>query len=1257
LTVPAPGQIIISEFMADNKGTLADEDGQYPDWIELDNTSNASVNLAGWSLTDDPIHQARWTLPATNLTAKAFMVVFASGKNRAVPGAPLHTDFNLKASGEYLALLRPDGAVATEFAPVFPQQYPDISYGLAQDVTTNVLISAGSQATVFIPSNGALGTTWTQTGFDDSGWTAGATGVGYETAVPGFAVYNYVANVGVCSLAAAQEVISNPSQQLAVFQENAPVINYLNTGSSAHYGGDRTFPGLTIGVDQDNYAVHTTATITIPAPGPWTFGVNSDDGFQLKIGSFSMSYPDPRGPADTLQTFNFSAAGDYPLDLVYYECGGGSEVELFAAQGSFGNWDATHFRLVGDLADGGLAVIAPVVTAGAAGAGYRSLISTDVQSQMQKVNASVYIRVLFNVSSPASLELLTLRMMYDDGFVAYLNGQEVARRNAPVTLRWNSTATAEHPSFQAVVFEEINVSGFLSTLRAGQNVLAIQGLNQSAADTDFLIRPELVEYKANSSTNRYFAIPTPGHLNNSGFIAFVADTKFDVKRGFYDTPFSVAITTATDQATIRFTTNGSLPTLGNGTVYTGPLTVSGTTVLRAAAFKDGFQPSNADTETYIFVQDVLRQSPNGQAPPGWPGFWGGNTVDYGMDPNVVNAPAYTGEIASDLKSIPTYSIATDFNNLFDPATGIYANPSQDGIAWERPASIELIYPNGTTGFHINSGIRIRGGYSRSTGNPKHAFRLFFRQKYGQAKLNYPVFARQGGVETFDKFDLRTFENYSWSFEGDYRFTGLRDQFSRDTQLAQDQPCERGDFYHLYINGQYWGVYNTDERAEASFGQAYFGGVKADFDVVKVDAAAGYTIYATDGNLDAWTRLWQAATNGFSSDAAYFKVQGLNEDGTPNPAYENLLDVDNLIDYMLLIIFTGNIDAPISAFLGDSNPNNLYAVRNRTGQYGGFRFMAHDSEHTLLHESSLPSNDELHRNRIGPFPAGDPTKQGTAVALPRSNPQYVFNRLTANAEFRLRMADHIQRQFFTGGVLTTDACRARFLTRSNEIYRAVACESARWGDSKVEPPRTRNADWVKEVNRVYGDYFAQRPGIVLGQLKAKSLYPSVSAPSLNQMGGNVTNGFAVVMTAPAGTIYYTRDGSDPRLRGGAVSPSALVYSDPVTLTQSAALKARVLNGSTWSALVDSTFHVIQDFTSPLITEALYSGGASPVFRIGFTAEVGLSYTVQYRESLAMGQWLKLADVPVQSAAQPVEVTDPGAANAPVRYYRIVSPQQP
>src|SRR5205085_5250187 len=128
------------------------------------------------------------------------------------------------------------------------------------------------------------------------------------------------------------------------------------TGGQGNYASDFTFPGLTIGTDVEDFVVEATATITIPSAGQYTFGVNSDDGFRLTIGSFVNVCDCLRGPGDTLATFNFPSAGDYALRLVFWERGGGSEVELFAAQGSFGAFNPANFHLVGDTASGGLAV-------------------------------------------------------------------------------------------------------------------------------------------------------------------------------------------------------------------------------------------------------------------------------------------------------------------------------------------------------------------------------------------------------------------------------------------------------------------------------------------------------------------------------------------------------------------------------------------------------------------------------------------------------------------------------------------------------------------------------------------------------------------------------------------------------------------------------------------------------------------------------------------------------------------------------------
>ena len=143
--VQAQDNVLITEFMATNTHTLVDEDGQFSDWIEIHNAGTNMVNLNGWFLTDSPSALSKWSFPSTNLAASGYMVVFASGKNRRIPGASLHTSFKLGNNGEYLALVHPDGVtVAFSYAPKYPVQVADISYGIPTHEVVSTLVAGGT---------------------------------------------------------------------------------------------------------------------------------------------------------------------------------------------------------------------------------------------------------------------------------------------------------------------------------------------------------------------------------------------------------------------------------------------------------------------------------------------------------------------------------------------------------------------------------------------------------------------------------------------------------------------------------------------------------------------------------------------------------------------------------------------------------------------------------------------------------------------------------------------------------------------------------------------------------------------------------------------------------------------------------------------------------------------------------------------------------------------------------------------------------
>lgn len=352
-------------------------------------------------------------------------------------------------------------------------------------------------------------------------------------------------------------------------------------------------------------------------------------------------------------------------------------------------------------------------------------------------------------------------------------------------------------------------------------------------------------------------------------------------------PFQLALKSLVP-GQIRYTTNGSPPD-ANSPLYTGPVAITKPTVIRAQVFQNGNPVGDIYTRSYLLI-------------------------------------AYE-------QTIPIVSMVLDWNdlNLLDTFA------KERGRDWERPMNIEYFTPDGKEQFNVKAGIRIHGNFSRLF-SPKKSYRIYFRKSYGgPGNLDYPLFA-DSPVTSFDKLILKAIfqdafyhRNIPNLSDKSHTARYINDQVVRNLHRDMGQPIAHGSWVLLYINGEFWGIYNLTERIDQQFLRAY-SDKNADWDVIVKESG-----WDNDG-------LWYNREEVRDGDyGAWLENQDwIGSADFSNPgnigALEWRVDMENVFSYMFLQAYIQNTDWPDA---------NWVVVRRKdpgaVGNEGKWRMMVWDAE--------------------------------------------------------------------------------------------------------------------------------------------------------------------------------------------------------------------------------------------------------------------------------------------------------------------------
>lgn len=692
----------------------------------------------------------------------------------------------------------------------------------------------------------------------------------------------------------------------------------------------------------------------------------------------------------------------------------------------------------------------------------------------------------------------------------------------------------------------------------------------------------------------YFPTPTP--LGPNGTVHGLTEkVKFSRDRGFHDVAFDLALTCETAGAQIRYTLDGSEPTATTGAVYGGPLAITQSTIVRAAAFVPGLPTIHeVSSRSFLFPSDVVGQTDAAAYARGFPQQWidvdgvswseaNGGThpgARYGLDPLVL-AGSTEQELRDGLLAIPSISLAMSIDDWFGHAApsgvdGIYPNSKKTvdfhGESWERTCSAEWIDPSGGPEFQSDAGVNVQGGSSTFPELRSHlSLSLKFKGKHGPADLDFPLFPGSP-VDEFEHLILDAGNQNSIHKPVGYNFAqhaqALRDQFLMDLQEDAGGRAPRGRHAHLFLNGLYWGIVDVHERPDERWAAAHFGGDEEDWDSIKEGAVL-------HGNGNDYGHP-DGAGQFFVAEAIAMAGVGPEATWEGQPAYEalgELLDYPSYVDYLILNQFVGNTDWP--------QRNWMATLRARDGAepYPGKLHY-----HTWDAEQTMPWGGGIHD--VGGFydvTGATGVWSGSAV--------FFHTELIENPEYVVLYGDRFEHLTRPGGPLWIDPAysssgspfdpahpernrpAALYEARASEIADAMRLAYARWGNYFLEPGTLSIDEWQVERERIVEDYLPVRTEVLRAQLRNAGLYPELDTPVPSHWGGVVAPGSVLTLSQPdANMIVYTTDGSDPRLPGGTVSVPATKYTGPIPLAGTVVVNARARKNGNWSALLQLQFVV-------------------------------------------------------------------------------------